>query len=197
MNRRDIVLAGHTANHILAREALVSSQPDFRVVALAALERLHELTDRDISTALRDPEPAVRRRAAELAARHPNVGLVVALADSDASVAEMVAWACGEHESPDTVPELCRLAINHPDALVREAAVAALGAIGDPAGLATILAATTDKPAVRRRAFIALTPFNGPEIEAALARAHADKDWQVRMIAADLTAAYAVNSDPS
>ena len=46
--------------------------------------------------------------------------------------------------------------------------MAALGAIGDPAGLAAILAATDDKPAVRRRAVIALAPFEGAEVDAAL-----------------------------
>ncbi|MDP9440891.1 MAG: HEAT repeat domain-containing protein, partial [Actinomycetota bacterium] len=75
----------------------------------------------------------------------------------------------------------------HPDALCREAAVAALGAIGDPAGVPAILAATTDKPAVRRRAVLALAPFDGPEVEAALQRALTDRDWQVRQAAEDLS----------
>ena len=61
----------------------------------------------------------------------------------------------------------------HDDPLCREAAVAALGAIGDVRGLPAILAATSDKPAVRRRAVIALAPFDGPEVDAALARARA------------------------
>ena len=37
------------------------------------------------------------------------------------------------------------------DPLVREAAVAALGALGDEQGLPAVLAATTDKPADVRR----------------------------------------------
>ena len=41
------------------------------------------------------------------------------------------------------------------DPLAREAAVAALGAIGHPDGLPAILAATSDKPAIRRRAVLA------------------------------------------
>jgi len=86
------------------------------------------------------------------------------------------------------VTRLSDLATEHPDALCREAAVAALGSIGDPAGLSAILAATTDKATVRRRATIALAPFDGPEVEAALARARDDRDWQVRQAAEDLTA---------
>ena len=75
---------------------------------------------------------------------------------------------------------------DHADPLCREAAVAALGALGDERGLPAILAATADKPAVRRRAVIALAPFDGPEVEAALRRALTDRDRQVRQAAEDL-----------
>ena len=68
--------------------------------------------------------------------------------------------------------------------VVREAAVAALGAIGDERGLRAILAACDDKPAIRRRAVLALAPFDGPEVDAALDRAASDRDWQVRDSAA-------------
>ncbi len=78
------------------------------------------------------------------------------------------------------------------DPLVRESSVAALGAIGDERGLDAILAATGDKPAIRRRAVLALAPFldgdhpRADEIDAALQRALADRDWQVRQAAEDL-----------
>jgi len=39
---------------------------------------------------------------------------------------------------------------------------------------------------VRRRAVLALAPFDGPEVDAALALAHDDRDWQVRQAAEDL-----------
>ena len=112
------------------------------------------------------------------------------LTDRDAAVVEVAAWACGEitDADPATVTDLCALATGHRDALVREAAVAALGAIGDEVGLPTILAATTDKPAIRRRAVLALAPFEGPEVEEALSRALTDRDWQVRQAAEDLLA---------
>ena len=101
----------------------------------------------------------------------------------------MAAFACGEH-GPATdqvvVDRLCELAGTHDDALVREAAVAALGAIGSRSGLPAILSATRDKAAVRRRAVIALAPFEGPEVDAALERARTDRDWQVRQAAEDL-----------
>jgi HEAT repeat protein len=44
-----------------------------------------------------------------------------------------------------------------------------------------------DKPAVRRRAVIALAPFEGPAVEEALAKALTDRDWQVRQAAEDLS----------
>jgi len=69
---------------------------------------------------------------------------------------------------------------------VREAAVAALGALGDPDGLDAVLAACRDKPAVRRRAVLALAAFDGPEVEAALVAALDDHDRQVRQAARDL-----------
>jgi HEAT repeat protein len=72
--------------------------------------------------------------------------------------------------------------------LCRESAVAALGAIGDPTGLPAILAALDDKPAVRRRAAVALAAFTGPSVEAALRRCLDDRDWQVRQVAEDLLA---------
>ena len=64
--------------------------------------------------------------------------------------------------------------------------MAALGAIGDERALPAILAATGDWATVRRRAVLALAPFDGPEVAAALAAALDDRDWQVRQAAEDL-----------
>jgi len=111
------------------------------------------------------------------------------LADEDSTVVEAAAWASGEREPPEpgVVGRLAGIVADHEDPLCREAAVAALGAIGDEEGLAAILGATTDKPAIRRRAVLALAPFDGPEVDAALTRALADRDWQVRQAAEDVS----------
>ncbi len=120
------------------------------------------------------------------------VDIVDLTARSDgATVAVVAAWALGEARSPRSwarPPGCPSPARAHADALVREAAVAALGAIGDPDGLAAVLAATTDKATVRRRAVLALAAFEGPEVEAALERAREDRDAQVRQAAEDLLA---------
>ena len=90
-------------------------------------------------------------------------------------------------DATDTaVRALMATATSHPEPLCREAAVAALGSLRSPAGLPAVLAALEDKPAVRRRAVVALAGFEGPEVDAALAKAAGDVDWQVRQVAEDL-----------
>lgn len=145
-----------------------------------------------------DPDARVRRRAAnlspELATRAgaSNVvdPLVTLLTDADVTVVEAAAWALGELGTTDVtgpaVAALATVATDHRDPIAREASVAALGALGDPAGLPAVLAACTDKPTVRRRAVLALAPFSGPNVDAALAAALEDRDWQVRQAAEDL-----------
>ena len=186
--RRRAAVAGHTGDEAAARELVGDPDPGVRGTALQALERLGVLTDVDLAAALADADPIVRRRACELAATHPGVDLEPLLADRDAAVVEMAAWSLGEHGAPMAVDALARVTKDHPDALCREAAVAALGAIGDERGVPAILAATGDKPAVRRRAVLALAPFEGPEVDAALRQALTDRDWQVRQAAEDLLA---------
>ena len=113
-----------------------------------------------------------------------------ALLDADDTVVEAAAWACGEHVAvdDDVLATLIELGVSAPDALVREACVAALGAIGDARGLPTILHGCADKPAIRRRAVLALAPFEGAQVNAALQLALTDRDWQVRQAAEDLLA---------
>jgi len=168
------------------RAATHDPAPTVRAVAVAALVRAAPVRVAAPAwvSATGDPDPAVRRRAAELAPalaarrRGPEptttAALVILLVDPDVTVVEAA---------------LAAAATGHSDALAREAAVAALGALGDPAGLDAVLAACHDKPAVRRRAVLALAPFTGPAVDAALAAALEDRDWQVRQAAEDLLAA--------
>ncbi|MEX2292347.1 MAG: HEAT repeat domain-containing protein [Acidimicrobiales bacterium] len=190
--RRAVALAGHQGDAVRARSGLSDPGPTVRATAIGALERLEQLTAADLETALADHSPVVQRRACEAAAGIPGDGppsLLEALASADDTVAEVAAWASGERQPPEAgaVAALARLAVDHADALVREAAVAALGSIGDPDGLPAILRATTDKATVRRRAVIALAPFEGPAVDEALASAREDRDWQVRQAAEDLS----------
>jgi HEAT repeat protein len=178
----------------LSVAATGDADPRVRAVALAALVRTAPRRTsapvwRRVAT---DPEPAVRRRVAEVA---PALGrsascaiLLGLLADEDAWVAEAAAYAVGEHPAATrrALDAVARAATRHRDPLVREAAVAALGARGDPATLPAVLTACDDRPAIRRRAVIALAAFEGPEVEHRLQSALADPDWQVRQAAEDL-----------
>jgi HEAT repeat protein len=189
--RRAAALAGHRGDGPAARSYLDDPAPAVRATALGALARAGGLTPDDLVTGLADPAGPVRARAAELAATVPGdlpPALAPVLGDGDPSVVEAAAWASGERRptEPGIVPALAAVVTGHDDALCREAAVAALGAIGDPAGLDAVLAATTDRPAVRRRAVLALAPFDGPQVDAAITRALTDRDWQVRQAAEDL-----------
>jgi HEAT repeat protein len=189
--RRQVALAGHTGDRQTAHDGLADPAPVVRATALGALDRLEVLDQADLVAALADPEPSVRRRAYELTATRPDIEVAAGLGDPDPFVVEMCAWALGEQGSPRSVDALVRLASadgGHTEPLCREAAVAALGAIGDPSGLPAVLAALDDKPAIRRRAAVALAAFEGPEVDAALHRCLDDRDWQVRQVAEDLLA---------
>lgn len=180
------MLAGHLGDEAAALAGLHDPSGAVRASALGALDRLGALHDGTLEGALGDPEPGVRRRACELAATRPGVGLTAALGDPEPVVVEMAAWALGEQGSATDVDALARVATGHDDPLCREAAVAALGAIGDERGLPVVLAALDDRPAVRRRAAAALAAFDDPAADEGLRRCLTDRDWQVRQVAEDL-----------
>ena len=121
--------------------------PCLRIVALT---RLVSAGPRRIATiawkaAAADTDTGLRLRAAQLAPRlgrgAPVVSLLELLADADAWVAEAAAYALGEHPRPGTraATTLADVVSTHDDPLVREAAVASLGAIGDPRALPAVL----------------------------------------------------------
>ena len=194
--RRAAALAGHQHDAATARALLADTEPAVprhRARGPRPRRRPHPRRPRAGRGRPRPRGAPPRRRGGGRAGRRPpgpvrGISLLPLLDDADDSVAEVAAWACGERQppEPDAARLLAQLAEHHRDPLVREAAVAALGAIGDPAGLPAILTATADKPAVRRRAVLALAPFEGPEVDAALEHARTDRDWQVRQAAEDL-----------
>lgn len=193
----DVVEAGHRGDLELVRNACHAPEAAIRCAAAGALLRLDALDVEQWEGFAKDPDPSVRRRAAELAPRLPDPAgseaMLAQLLDDTDEIVEVAAFALGEVGSsadaslaPTTISRLEAIVLDHEDALCRESAVAALGALHS--GLATILKACEDKATVRRRAIIALAPFDGPDVEAALTHALDDRDWQVRQAAEDLLA---------
>ncbi len=197
--RRRAVLAGHHDDEATARSLLADPEAVVRAAAVGALERMGTLTDDDLAHALADPDPAVRRRALEVvgspgALARPGVAVVAGaslpdlLADGDPSVVEVACWAAGEHPglAEVLVGPVTAVATGHDDPLCREAAVAALGALGHDDGRAAVLGGLAERATIRRRAVLALAAFEGADVEAALTAALDDRDWQVRQAAEDL-----------
>jgi HEAT repeat protein len=201
--RAAAVAVDHDASR-LAAQASDDPDPAVRAVAIAALVRV---APRRVSApvwrrAAHDGDARVRRRAAEIApklGRDATCGVLLdLLADVDAWVAEAAAYAIGEQPRPTraAVTALASAATAHPDPLVRESAVAALGALGVAETLPAVLAACDDKPAIRRRAVLALAAFDGDAVEVRLRAALGDNDWQVRQAAEDLLAVTSEGEEP-
>jgi len=216
LERRCALAAGHTGDVATALELWNSTEPSVRAAAISALDRSGGLNIKLITDALRDPSWEVRRRACEVAALQipefdrssgdssdKGVGteeslvasVTAKLEDAESLVVEAAAWALGElvpkgptnhKESVDATLSLGEVATNHPDPVCREAAVAALGAIGEPTSVEVVLRALDDKQPIRRRATVALAAFDDPRVDQALKQCLSDRDWQVRQAAEDL-----------
>ena len=187
--RQQLVQLAREGDLSLARELCGDGDPRVRASSVAILSENDALDESLIALGLSDPHPLVRMAVARAAAQNSSISVLELLSDEDSSVVEIACWAAGEQtEHNDSLIEaLSAIALEHKDALCRESAVAALGALGDVRGLESILEATQDIATVRRRAVIALAPFEGQAVTDALQLALSDRDWQVRQAAEDLT----------
>lgn len=196
LSRRSVAVAGWSGDEATARLALASHDELLRATALVALARMNLLSIPDLQRGLVDGHPHVRRRALSLvpatwdAGRKAELSIEALLGDSDATVVEYACFVAGEclPAPPSVVDRLVEICTSHDDALCRESAVAALGAIGDPSAVDAVLAACSDKATVRRRAVLALAAFEGDEVDDMLVRMTTDVDWQVRQAAEELAA---------
>lgn len=135
-------------------------------------------------------------------------GLSRLLGDAEPAVVEAACFGIGEvasacsGDAADSTTEtlvlkLSEISRNHPDLLCRESAVASLGSIGSLGGLGAVLEAMTGRPALRRRAIVALASFEHVDATAAVELALSDRDWQVRQAAEDLYDSPQNNPAPS
>ena len=187
--RQQLVQLAREGDLSLAREFFSDGDPRVRASSIAVLSENDALDESLIALGLSDGHPLVRMSMARAAAQNSSISVLTLLSDEDPAVVEIACWAAGEQtERNDSIIEaLSGIALEHEDALCRESAVAALGALGDVRGLESILEATQDIATVRRRAVIALAPFEGQAVTDALQLALSDRDWQVRQAAEDLT----------
>lgn len=187
-SRQQLIRSEADGDLTAIKNAQSDADPTIRALALGSLQRMESLTDPMLMTALADEDRDVRVRAIELAFDRQHLDLLRGLEDEDDLVVETTAWALGERESPDdaSIAALIATASDHKVSICREAAIAALGALGHPDGLPAILAGLQDRAPVRRRAVLALAPFDTPEVTEALEAALNDRDRQVRQAAEDL-----------
>jgi len=172
------------------QDQLADPDPAVRRTALLSAARLAgdaELAD-TVTAALGDPAPLVRREGAEIAGRRPAVarqllGRLGAMlrGDSDEHCRESAAFALGESGDPRGAEPLAAVLDSERSPLVREAVAGALGALGAEDTLPLVIGLTRgEKPAVRRRAVVALAAFDDPSADAAIEAALADRDRFVR-----------------
>lgn len=138
------------------------------------------------AVAVGDPDEHTRAQAVELLGGAPSEVdfLLELLGDEGVLVAEAAATSLGELESSEAVDSLMAVAADHTDKLLREAAVASLGAIGDERSRELLIGLTNEAPPqIRRRAVVALTAYDGPDIEEALKAARHDRNPMVREVA--------------
>lgn len=162
------------------------SDPDPVVRRLAVSACAPRVTERfdEIAALTGDPDPLVRAEAVEVLSAAGKRALPVLDAvrgDPDERVVEALATAYGEIEDRSPVGWLIASAEGSESRQVQEAAVAALGAIGDERALPHLLdIVKSGPPQVRRRAVVALTAFDGEDVEAALYAARDDRNPMVR-----------------
>ena len=199
--RRQAILARYENSELEESEItgfLNDTAAVVREAALATVVKLNLDAEKHIVNAFNDDDHGVRKRAIELVIDLSDnqdyiSKILVLLDDSSTFVVETVCWVIGEignnyENVAEVISKVSQIALTHDDSLCREAAVACLGSLGHIDGLATLLRVLDDKPNVRRRATLALAPFEGPEVEEALKRKLKDRDLQTRQAAEDLLA---------
>lgn len=181
---------------------LGSDDAVLRRMAITALDRSDAVAHfEQLAPLANDKVDSVRTAAAEKLGLCGESGwplLEVLRSDAVAAVRESVATAYGELTDPSAIAWLASAAELDEDRQVREAAVAALGAIGHDDAIEPLLAAIAEgPPQVRRRAIAAITVFDDPRVEQAIRRAALDRNPGVREAAEMVVGRQIVAIDPN
>jgi type 1 glutamine amidotransferase/HEAT repeat protein len=135
-----------------------------------------------LAAALKGGDPLVALTAARLLAKVQGAGAAQNVApifpDLSPALQAVVLTSLGERGQAEAAP-LVTGALGSPDAGVRRAALAALGAVGDAAAVAPLAAAAGDEPVARA----ALVQLRGAGVDEAVARLAAEGDPAQRLLA--------------
>jgi cyclophilin family peptidyl-prolyl cis-trans isomerase/HEAT repeat protein len=170
--------------------------PAMRLAAMTAAARVSpESFVLVLSSLGEDREPAVRGGLASILAELPNEGgrhaLEALASDQDPRVMAPALTALARVGSAD-IAERLFAALGAPDFAVRAAAARAMGdrkVEGGAARLVEAFARSVDSDAAidaRVDILVALSKYGGPDAQAALKRALGDREWPVRVRAAEL-----------
>ena len=150
------------------RAQLTSSRPAERIAALAALAHHHPAAAATaVEQALRDPDPGVAATAIQIAARVAAPALLArlpALPPAQQVIALPALAAAGVRDAAPAVTAL----LASPDAGVAEAAVCALGEVGNAHAVVALTRAVADRPAAAEAVATALAVLHAEGVDAAI-----------------------------
>ena len=160
-----------------------------RAAAISAMVRMGMADNPIVAKALGDSAIEVRLAGARAAKSLLDFPLIPYLkSEQDPLVLEAIIFAVGERGETEAFDELCSIALKHPDALCREAAIAAFANFQNEASMSVLQVAALDKAPIRRRVAIALAGLEDTQASELLKKLSKDRDWQTRQIADELLA---------
>ncbi len=182
-----------------ARSALQSYAAGSSVnedLVIAAIRYLRDSGDAQsvalFSQLLGDPDASIASAAIDAVGKRggsPEAAKVLADLDSSdypSGLKPLLILALGDLKASGAVADLTKILKNvDEDPVMRRYACDALGKIADPASLAAIIGAFSDKDSyLRAYAVSALSRYSGPKVDAMLAQGLKDSFWRVRVGAA-------------
>ncbi|MEE8348570.1 MAG: diguanylate cyclase [Acidobacteriota bacterium] len=191
--------SGKEASRLLKRELVLEGLPEQRIRILEVIDTITHDLKRELTFAIEDKNPRVRRAAFQLVERLEDPRITELLPDyaqhQDSAIALAAIEALAKINPAQAVESLLTLidSITETDPLI--ACCRALGKIGDPVGiepLSKILAPTgflsfgkTKSPQLRATAAFALSQISDPQVAEVLALHVDDPDRRVRQTARD------------